>query len=288
MIKIKDSSDSITVRDKVLDFASPVIMGILNATPDSFSDGGAYNDIQNALGRIGLMISEGAGIIDIGGESTRPGSEPVTESEELNRVIPILEKALHKFPDTFFSVDTTKYKVAEEALKLGAHFINDISGLKKEPRFAGLCMKHNAAYIMMHSQGNPKNMQQNPTYEDVVKDIYSFFERQLAKAKESGLKNIIIDPGFGFGKTLDHNLKLLANISEFNRLGYPVMVGASRKSMIGEILGNRQVYDRVTGTVAVHYHAMLQGADIIRVHDVREARDSIEIFKAIREHSANR
>lgn len=288
MNKSQDSSDTVTVRDKVLDFTSPIVMGILNATPDSFSDGGAFNDIENALGRIGLMISQGAGIIDIGGESTRPGSDPVTESEELKRVIPILKKAVHKFPDTFFSVDTTKFKVAEEALKLGAHFINDISGLKKEPRFAGLCLKYNAGYIMMHSQGNPKNMQQNPTYEDVVKDIYNFFERQLAKAKESGLKNIIIDPGFGFGKTLDHNLKLLANISEFTRLGYPVMVGASRKSMIGELLGGRSVDDRVTGTVAVHYHAMMQGADIIRVHDVREARDSVEIFKAIREKSVNR
>lgn len=283
MNKSQDSSDIISVRDKTLDLSNPVIMGILNATPDSFSDGGAFNDVENALGRIGLMISQGAGIIDIGGESTRPGSDPVTEEEELDRIMPILEKAIPKFPETLFSVDTTKFKVADEALKLGTHFINDISGLKKEPRFAGLCAKYNAAYILMHSQGNPKNMQQDPTYQEVITDIYRFFEEQLSKAKESGAGNIIIDPGIGFGKTLDHNLKILANLAEFTKLGHPVMIGASRKSMIGRLLGDRPVDDRVTGTVAIHYHAMIQGANIIRVHDVKEASDSVKVFKAIRD-----
>lgn len=272
---------SLTIRDKTLDLSSPKIMGILNATPDSFSDGGNFNEVEAALGRIGLMISQGAHIIDIGGESTRPGSEPVTEQEELDRVLPILEKAIPQFPDTFFSIDTTKYRVAEEALKLGTHFINDVSGLQKEPRFLELCVQYNAGYIMMHSQDDPKTMQEDPTYENVVSDIKQFLRTRIDKAKEKGLKHIIIDPGIGFGKTLEHNLKLIANLQEFQDLECPILVGASRKSMIGQILNDRPVDDRLTGTVAVHYHAMMNGANIIRVHDVKEAHDSVQVFNAI-------
>lgn len=256
-------------------------MGILNATPDSFSDGGIFNEVESAVEHIGAMISEGASIIDVGGESTRPGSETVSEQEELDRVLPILEESIPQFPDTFFSIDTTKYRVAEEALKTGAHFVNDISGLQKEPRFVDLCVQYKAAYIMMHSQGDPKTMQQNPAYNDVVNDIYAFFESRLERAKEKGLENIIIDPGIGFGKTLEHNLKLLAHLSSFKKLGYPILVGASRKSMIGKVLGGRSVGDRITGTVAAHYHALMQGANIIRVHDVKEAHDSLLVFEAI-------
>lgn len=274
-------SDQFTVRDKILDLSSPKIMGILNATPDSFSDGGAFNELEAALERISEMISQGASIIDVGGESTRPGSEPVSEQKELDRVLPILEKAIPQFPETFFSVDTTKYSVAKEALKAGVHFVNDISGLQKEPRLANLCVKYGAGYVMMHSQGDPKTMQDDPTYKDVVRDIYLFFENQLQKAKEKGLQNVIIDPGIGFGKTQQHNLKLLANLREFTKLDHPIMVGASRKSTIGRILNDRPVDDRVTGTVAAHYHAMMQGANIIRVHDLKEAHDSLLVYKAI-------
>jgi len=269
------------VRDKVLDLTSPKIMGILNATPDSFSDGGEFNELESAIGRIGLMVSEGASIIDIGGESTRPGSEPVTEEEELDRVLPILEKAIPQFPDTCFSIDTTKYRVAEEALKLGTHFVNDISGLKKEPRFVELCQQYRAGLVMMHSQGNPKTMQQDPTYDDVVDEVYRFFEETLHSAESKGLDCIAIDPGIGFGKTLEHNLKLLAHLEDFKKLGYPILVGASRKSMISDILQGRSVENRVTGTVAVHYDAMMHGANIIRVHDVKEAHDSLCVYKAI-------
>ena len=272
---------SLTIRDKTLDLSSPQIMGILNATPDSFSDGGNFNEVEAALGRIGLMVSQGAHIIDIGGESTRPGSEPVIEQEELNRVLPILEKAISQFPDTFFSIDTTKYRVAEEALKLGTHFINDVSGLQKEPRFLDLCVQNNAGYVMMHSQDDPKTMQEDPTYENVVTDIKHFLKTRIDKAKEKGLKNVIIDPGIGFGKTLEHNLKLIAHLKEFQDLGCPILVGASRKSMIGQILNDRPVDDRLTGTIAVHYHAMINGANIIRVHDVKEAYDSLQVFNAI-------
>lgn len=271
-----------TVRDKHLDLSSPKIMGILNATPDSFSDGGAFNERKAALNHIRQMVAEGASIIDVGGESTRPGSEPVTEQQELDRVLPILEKAIPQFPDTFFSVDTTKYRVAEEALKLGAHFINDVSGMQKAPGLVDLCVDYKAGYIMMHSQGDPKTMQDDPVYDDVVRDVYRFFEQQLEKAKKKGLDSIIIDPGFGFGKTQEHNLKLLAHLDEFKKLGYPIMAGASRKSMIGRMLHDRSVDDRVIGTVVVHYHAMIQGARIIRVHDVKEAHDSLLVFNAIK------
>jgi dihydropteroate synthase len=278
------SNVQLSVRDKILDLSSPKIMGILNVTPDSFSDGGEFNKLESALRHIKLMVSEGAAIIDVGGESTRPGSEPVSEQQELDRVMPVLEVAIPQFPDTLFSVDTTKYKVAEEALQLGAHLVNDISGLKIEPRFVDLCKQFAAGYIMMHSQGDPKTMQRNPTYNNVVRDIYTFFEEQLAQTKKEGLENVIIDPGIGFGKTLDHNLAVLANLKEFKKLGYPILIGASRKSMIGKILNGREAKGRIAGTIAVHYHALMQGANVIRVHDVKEAHDSLLVFEAIQQH----
>ena len=274
---------SLQVRDRELNLASPKIMGILNATPDSFSDGGEFNSLESALGRIGLMVSQGADIIDVGGESTRPGSDPVSEQEELDRVLPILEKAIPEFPDTLFSIDTTKYTIAAEALAAGAHIVNDISGLQREPRFAALCAKHNAGYVLMHSQGNPKTMQDDPEYDDVVVDIKSFFKEQVELAKKAGLESIIIDPGIGFGKTQQHNITILKNLHAFQDLGRPLLVGASRKAMIGKLLNERSANDRLTGTIAVHYHAMLNGAKIIRVHDVKEAHDSILVYKALAE-----
>lgn len=273
---------SMIVRNKKLDLSDPLVMGILNVTPDSFSDGGAFNQLDAALQRIGEMVNQGATLIDVGGESTSPGSDLISEQEELDRVLPVLEQAIPKFPNTFFSVDTTKYRVAEEALILGTHFINDVSGLKKEPDFVDLCIHYEAGYILMHAQGDPKTMQDNPTYNDVVREVYEFFEMQLALAKAKGLGRIIIDPGFGFGKTLDHNLKLLASLREFKALGQPILVGMSRKRMIGDMLQGRPTHDRLTGTVAAHYHAMTQGADIIRVHDVKEAHDSKLVYQAIK------
>ena len=279
---MKSSAPKIVkARDKVLDLSSPKIMGILNVTPDSFADGGEYNTVEAALGRIGLMVSQGATIIDVGGESTRPGSDPVTDEEELERVIPVLEKAIPQFPETLFSIDTTKFKVAEQALELGVHLVNDISGMKKEPRFAELCVQFSAGYILMHSQGNPKTMQEDPQYEDVVSDISSFFRQQISHAKDAGLEDIILDPGIGFGKTQQHNITILKRLGEFVDLGYPLLIGASRKSMIGRILEGRDADERVTGTVAVHYHAMMQGAKIIRVHDVKEANDSILVYNEL-------
>lgn len=263
------------------DLTTPQIMGIVNTTPDSFSDGGRFTELSRARDHIYLMKKSGASIIDIGGESTRPGSDPVSEREELNRVIPVIEEAVANFPELLYSIDTTKYEVAKQALKAGARIINDVSGLQKEPRMAELAAEYQAAYIIMHSQGDPKTMQQNPVYEDVVDDVYSFFERQIKFAQSLGVEEIVIDPGIGFGKTLVHNLKLLAHLDKFTKIGFPVLVGASRKSMIGKILDERPVEDRLTGTIAIHYDALMKGASILRVHDVREASDSVRIFNAI-------
>lgn len=280
-IKISSEYNILHPRDRELDLRSPVIMGVLNVTPDSFSDGGEFYGRDIALDHIGEMVRNGAKIIDIGGESTRPGAEPVTVDQELQRVIPVLQKAMEKYPDVFYSIDTTKYQVAREALKNGAHIINDISGLQKEPRLAELCAKYNAALILMHSQGDPQTMQDNPEYEDVVNDIFQFFQRQIKLARKKGAEQLILDPGIGFGKTLRHNLTLLAHLDSFLKLKHPLMIGVSRKSMIGKVLDNRPVDDRLIGTIAVHYDSMMHGARIIRVHDVKEANDSIKIYNAI-------
>jgi len=278
----KHNSERLILRGQTLFLSKPVVMGVLNVTPDSFSDGGKFNTITVAVERIEEMQEEGATIIDIGGESTRPGAPAVSAEEEIDRVLPVLEQALGNFPNLFFSVDTTKFEVARRALEAGAHIINDISGLQKEPRLAGLCADFNAGYILMHSQGNPQTMQDNPTYNDVIADITTFFNDQLAVAADHGLtENIILDPGFGFGKTLNHNLTIATHLEKFLSLGFPILTGASRKSMIGTVLGNRNVEGRLFGTVAFHYDNLLKGAKIIRVHDVRAAADSVSIYNAL-------
>ncbi|MEX2601850.1 MAG: dihydropteroate synthase [Balneolaceae bacterium] len=276
------SNHQISCRGITLDLTVPRVMGILNATPDSFSDGGYFDSKQAALDRIDEMVGEGADIIDVGGESTRPGAEPVSADEEIRRVIPILTSAVSRFPSVLFSIDTTKYEVAEAALEAGAHILNDVSGLRKEPRFAGLCSQYGAAYILMHSQGDPETMQQNPTYGNVITDLNRFFRNQLSILKREKVGSVILDPGIGFGKNLEHNLQIIAGLSSFAVHGCPLMAGASRKSMIGQILHGRPVSDRLAGTLAVHYHCMVNGARLLRVHDVRAAVDSVEVFEAIR------
>ncbi len=256
-------------------------MGILNVTPDSFSDGGRFTSEKKALQHIETMVKEGAGIIDIGGESTRPGAAYITAPEEINRVLPILQAAIPKYPDSLFSIDTTKYEVAKAALESGAHFVNDVSGLQKEPRLAELCVEYNVPLILMHSKGDPKVMQKNPQYDDVLREVEEFFKKQIALANSYGLDNIIIDPGIGFGKNLEHNLTLLAHLDQFTSPGYPILLGASRKSMISKILDDRPVEGRLPATLAIHYDAMMRGAKVIRVHDVKEASDTVAIFKAI-------
>ncbi|MBO6522607.1 MAG: dihydropteroate synthase [Balneolaceae bacterium] len=260
-------------------------MGILNATPDSFSDGGKFNAIASAMDRVHIMLSEGASIIDIGGESTRPNAEPVSEEEELARVIPILKKVIPTFEKAIYSIDTTKFEVAKQALELGVKIVNDVSGLEKEPNLANLCADFDATYVLMHTQGDPKTMQRNPTYKNVTVEVFEFFERKIEVLQSKGVKKIILDPGIGFGKTLEHNLSLIAHLDYFKKIGFPVLVGASRKSMIGKILDDRPENERLTGTIAVHYHSLVKGADLLRVHDVKEASDSIRIFNAIQSQS---
>lgn len=271
------------VRGKKLNLSRPAVMGILNTTPDSFSDGGQFLTQQKAIDRIDEMIGQGSLIIDIGGESTRPGADPVSEETEARRVIPVLEQAISRFPDTFFSVDTTKYSVAKLALEAGAHIVNDVSGLRKEPQLAELCAEYSAGYILMHSLKDPKTMQEDPDYDSVVCDIMQFLLDQSKKLKAKGVGSIIVDPGIGFGKTTEHNLRIIKELKKFSTLGYPVLLGASRKSMIGNVLNKRSVDGRLAGTIAAHYHGLINGAAILRVHDVQEAADSVEMFCRITE-----
>lgn len=232
-----------------------------------------------AVLRADEMIRQGATIIDVGGESTRPGSDPVSEREELNRVIPVLEACIPRWPEIRFSIDTTKFAVAEQSLKIGAHYINDVSGLRKEPRFIDLCAAYQSGLIIMHSIGDPKNMQESPVYRDVTAEVLHDLATKASSAREKGVTEIVIDPGIGFGKTLDHNLQLLRDIALFVETGYPVMIGASRKSMFGQLLDGRSADGRLAATLVTHYHALTLGAAILRVHDVQEAHDSLVMFK---------
>ena len=269
---------------KVLNKSSmPLIMGILNVTPDSFSDGGLYNDVDRATRRALFMESEGADIIDIGGESTRPGADPVDLDTELNRVIPVI-KSIRERSNIPISIDTYKSKVAEEALRKGANIINDISGLTFDKNMVKVAKNFDVPVIIMHIKGSPKNMQKNPYYSDVVNEIMQFFKKQIDFAIDSGIseKNIIIDPGIGFGKTLEHNLIILARLEKFKELGFPILIGVSRKSFIGNICGIANPEERLYGTLGAVSVSTLLGVDIIRVHDVKPAIDAIKVSSAIR------
>lgn len=255
------------------------VMGILNVTPDSFSDGGKYLSGEKAVARASEMISEGADIIDIGGESTRPGADEVDEEEELKRVIPVIEgmsSVLSGQPLPIISVDTRKSKVAEAAIKAGASIINDVSGLLFDKNMAEVAAAHKTAVVVMHSKGTPKTMQDSPSYGDVVSEILGFFEKSIKDACRSGISeyNIILDPGIGlsFGKTVEHNLEVLKRLDEFRVFGLPVCVGTSRKSFIGSILEQDIAEQRDEGTLATIALAISKKVDIIRVHNVKNAR----------------
>lgn len=266
-------------KNRVLDFNNLdfYIMGIINITPDSFSDGGDFFSIDKALFRIEEMIKEGAHIIDVGGESTRPFSSPISEQEELDRVIPVIEKINSNF-NTVISIDTYKSKVAEESLKNGAEIINDISGFSFDPKMIDVAKKFDAVSCIMHIKGTPKDMQTDPVYEEVVSEVYDFLNNRINFLKNNGVNKIIIDVGFGFGKSLEHNYILLKNLNKFKTLGYPILVGISRKSMIGKIV-NVNPKERVSGTIALNTIAMLNGAKILRVHDIKEAYQQISVVK---------
>lgn len=252
------------------DFNSPLIMGILNVTPDSFSDGGNYYIKEKAVKHALEMFEEGTDIVDIGGESSRPGSEPVSLEEEKRRVIPVISEILSKKPDSLLSIDTTKSAVALEACKAGVRIINDISGLTFDSEIINVAKEFSARLIIMHIKGTPRNMQVNPFYENVITEICEFLEKQIKKAKDAGVEDIIVDPGIGFGKRVEDNFEILKNLSEFKKLGYPVLVGLSRKSFLGKAL-NLDINERDIATSVAETIAIINGASIIRTHNVANA-----------------
>jgi dihydropteroate synthase len=257
-------------------------MGILNVTPDSFSDGGRFTDTDRAVAHAEAMAAQGADLLDIGGESSRPGSEPVPAEEELRRVIPVIRR-LAKRLRIPISIDTTKASVARAALSEGAAIINDISALQADPEMIRTAVETGGAVVLMHMQGRPKTMQDQPAYRDVVREIRDFLTGRVAAAREGGIpsERIAVDPGIGFGKTLPHNLEILRRLSELDSLGLPVLVGPSRKSFIGTVL-DLPVEERLEGTAAAVAAAVLNGARILRVHDVEPMRRVVRIAEAIR------
>jgi dihydropteroate synthase len=274
---------------KTLSYGSPVIMGILNVTEDSFHDGGKFMDTDTAVRRAEEMVMQGASVIDIGGESSRPGAAPVPAEQEAERVLPVVEK-IKKNMDAIVSVDTYKSAVAEETLKAGADMINDISAFTFDPKMAGVVKKYGALAVLMHMKGNPGNMQDHPHYDDVVREVVEFFDERVRYAVSEGIpeERIIIDPGIGFGKDLDHNKSLINHLSSLKKYGLPVMIGVSRKSMVGMILSGGKdasavpTSERLYGTLGAHALAYMNGADIFRVHDVREHAQLFQVLKAIK------
>lgn len=269
--------------DHVLDLDLKTrVMGTLNVTPDSFSDGGQYLESNQAIERGITMAREGADIIDVGGESTRPYSRKITVSEELDRVVPVIE-GLKKELAIPISIDTCKGEVAQGALKAGASMINDISALRFDPDMASIAAEAGVPVILMHMKGMPENMQKNPTYGDLIPEICDFLEDAIERSVSAGIKRdlIIVDPGIGFGKTFDHNLKIIKELSRFEALERPVLLGTSNKAFIGHILG-KEVYERDTGTMATIAYGVINGAHIVRVHNVRKAVETVRMIEAIR------
>ena len=261
---------------KLVDVSSPKVMGILNITPDSFFDGGKYNNETDILQQVEKMLSEGATFVDVGAYSSRPGSTHISETEELPRIIPIIELLIKNFPDIIISVDTFRSNVAEKSIEAGAAFINDISGGKMDDNMFKTIAKLQVPYIMMHMLGTPQNMQQNPVYVDITKEVISFFAAQTSKLKQLKVNDVIIDVGFGFGKTIEHNYKLLKDLALFKNLDTPILAGISRKSMLYKPLEITPQL-ALNATTSANTIALLNGANILRVHDVKEAMEAIKI-----------
>lgn len=269
----------LTAQGTTLDLTHPHVMGILNVTPDSFSDGGQHNSLVEAVKHANLMINAGATIIDIGGESTRPGAAEVSTQEELDRVIPVVEAIARRF-EVWVSVDTSKAEVICESARAGAHIINDIRSLQ-EPGALEAAARTGLPVCLMHMQGEPKTMQAAPAYDDVFTDVMQFFTTQISRCEAAGITKdkLLLDPGFGFGKNLSHNYQLLARLAEFHHFGLPLLVGMSRKSMVGQLL-NVGPNQRLSGSLACAVIAAMQGAQILRVHDVKETVDAMRVVEA--------
>ncbi len=254
------------IGNRTFNFNKSYVMGVLNVTPDSFSDGGKFHKPDDAFKYAEEMLGNGVDIIDVGGESSRPGSEPVSPESELKRVMPVIEKILKNYPETILSIDTTKKIVAEEALRAGVKIVNEISGFTFDPSMIDVVKKYNAAGIVMHMKGIPADMQNNPVYEDVVKEVYDFLSQQALKLSKKGINKIFIDPGIGFGKRVEDNVELLRRLEDFKSMGYPILIGVSRKSFIGKILeldvDKRDIPSAVIESLAIRY-----GARIIRTHN---------------------
>ena len=257
----------------------PIIMGILNLTPDSFSDGGKYNKKNSGLLHARKLIKSGSSIIDIGGESTRPGAKELKVKKEWQRIEPTLKKL--KYEKCLLSLDTRKSEIMQKGIKFGVNMINDVSGLKHDPKTINILKHYKIPFVIHHMQGTPETMQKNPKYKNILLDIYDFFEKQIKLIKNKGIShnNIIIDPGIGFGKNLKHNITLISNISLFHSLGFPILIGISRKRFIKDLSGINDSQERLGGTISSTLFGMLQGVQIYRVHNVNEVNQSIKVFK---------
>jgi dihydropteroate synthase len=275
-----DTQRTINCKGTLLDLAVPRVMGILNVTPDSFYDGGRYQEGEAILRQVEKMLTEGADMIDVGGMSSRPGAEIIEVEEELRRVIPAVEAISRRFPETIISIDTVRSRVAREAIGAGAQLVNDISAGKMDDEMYETVARLDVPYILMHMQGRPADMQKQPTYEDVVQEVLDFFIQETGQLRALGIKDIILDPGFGFGKSVEHNYRLLKNMEIFQVLDCPILTGVSRKSMINKVL-NISPGEALNGTTALHMVALMNGSQLLRVHDVKEAKQTVRLWQAL-------
>ena len=274
---------TLNCKGRLLVIDKPIVMGIINATPDSFYSDSRQQNNDAVLKKAEQMLKEGATILDIGGQSTRPGSEKLTADEELKRVIAPIKAIKANFPEAFISIDTYYSLVAKETVAAGASIVNDISAGSMDSEMISTVASLNVPYVLMHMQGTPQTMQHEPVYENVTREILDFFIKKADEFKKAGIKDIIIDPGFGFGKTIQHNFELLRNLSVFKMLNCPILLGISRKSFIYKTL-NVSVEDSLNGTTALHSAGLLNGATILRVHDVKEAIETIKLISAYQHH----
>ena len=265
---------NINIRGSLFDLSKPKVMGILNLTPDSFYDGGVHNEINKIEDHVNKMVNDGMDILDIGGYSSKPGAKNISVDEELSRVIPILKYIRKIFPELVISIDTFRSKIASASLNEGADIINDISGGTLDKNMMSVVAKNNCPYILMHMQGNPQNMQNDPSYENVTLEIIQYLAQRIKIAHDNNIVDIIVDPGFGFGKTLEHNFEILNNLEKFNVLDTPILAGFSRKSMIYKTLKTSSE-KALNGTSSLNTIALTKGAKILRVHDVKEAKECI-------------
>lgn len=272
---------NISCKGKLIDLTIPKIMGILNLTPDSFYDGGLYNNTDRALAQTEKMLLEGATFIDVGGASSKPGAVEISADEELARVLPVIEEIHKTFPETLISIDTYRSDVAKQAVAAGAAMVNDISGGNLDAKMLKTVGALGVPYVAMHMQGTPQNMQDKPSYDTILTEIRLFFAAKIDAAHKAGIHDIIIDPGFGFGKTLEHNYSLLKNISSIQMDGIPMLIGVSRKSMIHKLL-QIEVGDALNGTSVLNTVALQQGAHILRVHDVKEAHQAVQLIEKLK------